>query len=136
MTQLNGDAEKPKPDKATGLNLTGPEYLSWVKYLLNAGLDFAPLEEAFPEVARQARNFDSASATIYRGQVTIFACKLADGFSYAQVVWHLNHLLALIPRPSALDAVGYYGALVLVFEKGLDTVKRDQIGRASCRERV
>ena len=121
------DPESPRIEPDRERPPTGPEYIKWVEYQFNAGLDFAPISEAFPEVSRQARIYDSASATIYRGQATVFALKLADSLTYTQVAWHLNQLLELIPRPSALDAIGYYGALVLVFEKGLDHVKRDRL---------
>lgn len=127
MTEINGEPDSPRIEPDKERPPTGSEYIKWVEYQLNAGLDFVPLNEAFPEVACQAKMFEVISATIYRGQATVFTCKLADNLSYTQVVWYLNQLLALIPRPSALDAIGYYGALILVFEKGLDPVKRDRM---------
>ncbi len=77
-------------------------YLSWARYLLNAEGEFVPLREAFPELGGKDKPFDSVMATVSNGEACIFAFKIADSLSYTQIVWHLNQLLDMVPKASAL----------------------------------
>ncbi|MEK7765628.1 MAG: rhomboid family intramembrane serine protease, partial [bacterium] len=107
--------------------MTPAEFVRAAAYQLAADANYELLVDAYPETAREARDFDGALATADRGDAVVVAFKAADALGYAQVVWWLNRLLALVPRPAALDALGYRGVLVLVFERELDPVKRDRL---------
>jgi membrane associated rhomboid family serine protease len=57
----------------------------------------------------------------------VYAFKMADDLTFAQIMAEIERLYNLVPKPGHLDVFEYYGGLVLVFEKPLPAQKRDAL---------
>ena len=107
--------------------LSSREYIDWAGYLLNQGSQFYPIRESFPELLPAVRRFDGSYAAMQTGMAVIFAFKAADGMGFAEINSHLNAMLDVLPKPGSVGAVEYVGIMALVFEKPLDSFKRDKL---------
>ncbi len=107
--------------------LTVQGYIGWAGAKLQEAGDFSPMRDAFPELVAASRRFDAAFSSIHLGRLVVVAFKNADAMGFVDCHWHLKYLLDMVPKPGEFDAVEYYGLLVLVFEKPLDSKKRDRL---------